>query len=73
MAFVAVNFADEFFSNTITYDLVANGVAITAQDNCSYVDVITGDQTFLKGGDGIQIKDLPVHASKILKIRCTPF
>ena len=53
MVVLAVNMADKYIANTVSYDLINNGVAITEKDNCVVRDLMAGTETKMKGGEDV--------------------
>ena len=71
MAVVVVNWHDSTPA-TVSYDLVANGVAFSKYDSCVTVDLWTGEETQHSGG--VQAwGSLAAHSHLAKKVKCSPF
>jgi hypothetical protein len=73
IAILWVNWSDSTTSAQVTLDPVATGLANTANDSCTYVDVDTGKHTTVKAANIQDFPALAVHASHSIMIRCMPF
>ena len=73
MVVLVVNMADTYVSNSVSFDLVEHGIAITPKDKCQSSNLINGIVEYKKGGDLLTFSDLQPHASVVLKIACDPF
>jgi len=71
MAVLGVNW-DDANPQTLTYDMVANGVAIGLADNCVITDLYTGDVANTNGSPQVWA-DIPAHGHFAKKIKCLPF
>jgi len=71
MVVIVVNWQDAT-NATVSYDLVANGVAFTKYDSCVTIDLWTGEQT-QHSGTVQEWGSLAPHSHLAKKVNCSPF
>lgn len=72
MAVLVVNWEDSK-NNTVDYSFMDNGLAFSTIDKCKVMDLFSGEETNLRGGQAFTSAEMLPHGSNAYKMKCSPF